>query len=183
MATVEEYLSAEDYLHLPGNGQPTELVRGVLVEMNMPNPRHGEICALVARIIGNHADEKQLGRVVSNDSGVITQRNPDTVRGADVAFYSYEDIPRGPLPQKYLDTPPRLIFEILSPSDRWADVLQKVAEYLKAGVRLVCVLDPEEEKAFLHFPDKPVKIVETDGELVLEEVLPGFKVLVRRIFE
>ena len=34
-------------------------------------------------------DEHDLGHVLSNDSGVITERDPDTVRGADISFYSY----------------------------------------------------------------------------------------------
>ena len=36
-----------------------------------------------------------LGRVVTNDSGIVTQRDPDTVRGADVAYYSYARLPKG----------------------------------------------------------------------------------------
>ena len=45
--------------------------------------------------LGNFVEEHDLGRVMSNDSGVITERDPDTVRGADVAYYSYARLPEG----------------------------------------------------------------------------------------
>jgi hypothetical protein len=45
----------------------------------------------------------------------------------EVAFYGYVRVPKGPLPDRYLDVPPDLIVEVLSPSDRWPKVLAKVA--------------------------------------------------------
>src|SRR5579859_3202372 len=86
---AERLLTAEEYVELPDRGVPTELVRGRVVEMNVPAPRHGQICCKVARIVGNYADEHHLGHVVTNDSGVRTEQDPDTMRGADVAFNSY----------------------------------------------------------------------------------------------
>ena len=95
------------------------------------------------RILGEYAKDRDLGRVLSNDTGVITERGPDTVRGADISFYSFARVPKGPLPDRYLDTPPDLVVEVLSPSDRWPKVLAKVAEYLDAGTTVVLVLDDE----------------------------------------
>src|SRR5262249_54756044 len=99
MATAEALLTAEEYLLLPDDGQPSELVRGRLVTMNMPAPRRGQICAKIARFLGNFADQHDAGHVLTNDSGVVTERDPDTVRGAAVAFYGYDQVPRGPLPR------------------------------------------------------------------------------------
>ena len=91
MATVaEKLLTAEEYGELPDNGQPTELVRGRIVPLNMPAPRHGEICVVTIYLLKRFLEDHPLGRVVSNDSGVITERDPDTVRGGDLAFYSYQ---------------------------------------------------------------------------------------------
>jgi len=120
---------------------------------------------------------------VSNDSGIITERDPDTVRGADVAFYSYGRIPRGPLPPGYLPVPPELVFEVRSPTDRWRDVLAKVVEYLDAGVSVVCVLDPGTETVLLYRDDRPNEVIPAEGELTIPEVLGDFRVPVRRFFE
>src|SRR5439155_12408111 len=95
----QRLLTAEEYEKLPDRGIPTELVRGRVVEMNIPAPRHGEICVNVIALINPHVRANKFGRLVSNDGGVVTERGPDTVRGADVAFYSYARIPPGPLPK------------------------------------------------------------------------------------
>ena len=183
MATVEKLLTAEEYRRMPDDGRPTELVRGRVVPVNLPYPRHGQICVKVVRLLGNFVEAHDLGHVVSNDSGVLTERDPDTVRGCDVGFYSFARVPRGPLPDGYLPLPPDLVFEVRSPGDRWRAVLGKVLEYLDAGVQAVCVLDPVTERAHLYSAEEPEQVFQPDDELVIPEVLGDFRVPVRRFFE
>ena len=154
-ATVlpQDLLTAEEYGRRTDSGRPDELVMGKVVPMTVPNRRHGQICNKVGRILGNFSEEHDLGHVLNNDAGVITRRNPDTVRGPDVAFYSFSRLPKGPLPQSYGPEVPELVIEVRSPNDRWADVLAKVAEYLSAGVLAVVVLDEESQTALLQLPD------------------------------
>ena len=137
MSSVESLLTIEEYLTLPDDGIPNELVRGKIVPLVVQTPRHGQICAGIVYFIGRYLDDRALGHLVCNNSAIVTERNPDTVRGADVAFYSYRRVPRGPLPEKYLDVAPELVFEVRSPTDRWSAILAKVAEYLEAGVSVV----------------------------------------------
>jgi Uma2 family endonuclease len=181
-ATSEKLLTAEEYLLLPDDGQPTELVRGRVVTMNVPNTLHGWICAKIARIVGNFVEETDQGRVTSNDSGVVTERNPDTVRGADVAFYSYTRLPKESSLEGYSSVAPDVVFEVKSPSDRWKAIVTKLAEYLNAGVQAVCVADPEHRTEILYRPDEPVVILRNDDELTFPSLLPGFVVKINRFF-
>lgn len=176
-------LTAEEFAERPDPGYPEELVRGRIVPMAMPKPRHGEICNRAGRIFGNHAEDRDLGRVFNNDTGVITERGPDTVRGADVCFYSYARVPRGPLPDHYLDTPPDLVVEVLSPSDRWPKVLAKVAEYLDAGTTVVIVLDDQRRLAHVYRADGTTRLLGADEELTIPDLLGDFQVRVARFFE
>jgi Uma2 family endonuclease len=176
-------LTAEEYRLLPDSGEATELVRGEVVGMNVPAPRHGEICAQIVYLLRSFLEHNPLGRVVSNDSGVVTERDPDTVRGADVSFYSYARVPRGPLPQGYLEVPPELVFEVRSPGDRTRAILGKVMEYLDAGVTWVCVLDPQTETAQLYHDELPSPTLRADEEFTLPDVLGDFRVVVHRFFE
>jgi Uma2 family endonuclease len=180
---AESLCSAEAYASLPDRGVPTELVRGRVVTMNVPAPRHGQICSRIDRTVGNHADQHGLGHVVVNDSGIITEREPDTVRGADVAFYSYGRVPRGPFPAGYLDVVPELIFEVRSPTDRWSRVLAKVSEYLDAGVTAVCVLDQVSETVQVYRIDELPQTLHGDDPLTLPDILGDFRIEVRRFFE
>jgi Uma2 family endonuclease len=175
--------TAEEFGRRPDPGYPEELVRGRIVRMPPPGSRHGKVCNKTGRIVGNYADDHDLGHVLNNDSGVITERGPDTVRGADVCFYSYERVPKGPLPPGYLDVVPDLVFEVLSPDDRWRKVLGKVTEYLDAGVRVVVVLDPERRQLHVFQDDEPIRILTDQDELTLPNVLGEFRVPVRRFFD
>ncbi len=102
MATVQAQrpagMTIEEFVRRIDPVEPEELVRGRVVRMNPPKPYHGWVCLKVGRTLGQHVDEHDLGYVLSNDSGVITERDPDTLRGADIAFYSYAKVPKGSLP-------------------------------------------------------------------------------------
>ena len=180
--TTQGLLTAEEFAGRPDPGYPEELEEGRIVRMPPPGGRHGQICGKVVRILGNHADDHDLGHVLSNDSGVVTARGPDSVRGPDVSFYRYERLPRGPLAGGYPDVPPDLVVEVLSPDDRWPKVLAKVAEYLNAGVAAVAVLDPEEKALHLYDGERP-RILGAADELTLPALLGEFRVAVGRFFD
>jgi len=185
MATGEmlELMTAEDFDKRPDPGYPEELVRGRVVAISVPDRRHGYVCGKADRILGSFVDERALGRVMSNDSGVITERGPDTVRGADVAYYSYARLPEGPLASGYGPEVPELVVEGRSTNDRWREILEKVTEYLSAGVLVVLVLDPGPQTAHLFNPDDPPRKLGAEEELTLPGVLEGFRVRVGRFFE
>jgi Uma2 family endonuclease len=177
-------LTAEQYAELPDLGYPTELVKGQIKIMNRPYPQHGQVCVTISSLLYQFVREHKLGRVVGNDSGVVTERQPDSVRGPDVAFYSYARVPPGRLPRRgYLDVAPELAVEVKSAFDRWKDIEEKVAEYFKAGVQMVMVVDPDADCVQLRYPDQPMCLFQRDDELQLSEVLPGFRVKVREFFE
>jgi Uma2 family endonuclease len=176
-------LTAAEFLKLPDNGQLMELVKGVVIEMPPPTPRHGEVCMNSGYLVRRFLDDRPTGRVVSNDAAIITERTPDTVRGADIAYYSYERVPQGEMPIGYIDVAPDMVIEVRSPSERWSAILKKVFEYLEAGVTLVCVLDIQTKTAVVCLANQLPRTVAADDELDLSEVLPGFRVPLRRFFE
>jgi len=57
----------------------------------------------------------------------------ERVRGADIAFISAQRLPEGKLPEKFFHGAPDLAVEILSPSQTFANVEQKVLDYLEVG--------------------------------------------------
>lgn len=78
---------------MPDNGMETELVRGRVVELPSPTSNHGYIRGNIYWVLRGLVEPRDLGRVVTNDSGVVTERDPDSVRGPDVAFSSYTTVP------------------------------------------------------------------------------------------
>lgn len=183
MATIEErLLTAEEYGRLPDLGYPNELVRGKIVRMNVPYFQHGKYCSRIDRIVGRYVDEHDLGQLVTNDSGVVTERGPDTVRGPDVSFYSYSRLPRDTEVAGYPSVAPEIVFEVRSPDDRWPRILKKVGEYLSAGVLAVYVVDPQDETVRVYDSDQPGRTLAGDDELPFPQPLSGFRLSVRQLF-
>jgi Uma2 family endonuclease len=185
MATILEpkLLTAEEYGRLPDDGRVTELVRGRIVELNRPFSSHGYLMTRIAALLWRFVDQKGVGRVVSGDAGVVAQRDPDTVRGPDVAFYSYERIPHGSRPDGYWPASPELVIEIRSNDDRWKEIHQKVGEYLSVDVLTVAVVDPESQRVHLFSADRETVVLNSNDQLTFPGVLPGFEIVVGRLFD
>ena len=176
-------LTAEEFFRRYA-GQPYELVRGRPVEVPMAGGKHGEVCGTAAYFVKQYALAAGTGRMMSNDTLLVTRRGPDGSRGMDVCFISYARLPKEqPTPDGPLEAVPEVVFEVRSPTDRWTDVIEKVLEYLTAGVSVVVVLDPKTESASVFRPDTRQEIFEKDQTLTIPDVLPGFSVPVSRFFE
>ncbi|HQU46726.1 MAG TPA: Uma2 family endonuclease [Pirellulales bacterium] len=184
MATIEEtLLTAEEYGELPDPGYPTELVRGRIARMNVPYFEHGKCCGRIYATFGRYVDDHDLGHVLTNDSGVITERGPDTVRGPDVSFYSYSRVPKNVKVRGYPAVAPEVVFEVRSPYDRWSKLLEKAGEYLNAGVLAVYVVDPQVETVTMFDADQPGQTLHTDDELTFPEPLAGLRLPVRSLLQ
>jgi Uma2 family endonuclease len=175
-------LTVEEYESVAPDDCPSELVRGRIVRMNRPHTAHGYWVSQIQDLIKPFVRQHQLGRVTCGDAGVVTERNPDTLRGADVAFYSYARVPEGTLPKGYWPAPD-LAVEVKSPTDRWPMIHQKIAEYLAAGVTNVIVMDPETRSLQVYSAERPIQVLGEHDTLTLPDVLPGFAVPLREVFE
>jgi len=174
-------MTAEEFFAL-GSEPRGELVRGRIVAMTPPGFRHGSICSRLIRKIGRYLDDHDIGHLISNDAGVITQRSPDTVRGPDLAFFHYDQLPKEEEPIGYPAVSPDLVFEVLSPTDRMSDVLEKVAEYLRSGVGVVCLADPARQHIEVYRDEQPLLHFDLCDELIIPDVLPGFVLPLRDLF-
>lgn len=152
----ERLLTIAEFEQLPEeDAYRIELVRGWLVREPRPAPLHGRVMVRLAHQLEAFVESRGSGAVLA-DIGVITGRDPDTVRGPDIAWYSAERIPESGygIP---LWGPPDLAVEILSPSNRASEMQAKVAEYLDAGVRAVWVVDPGAKSVSVHRSGAPAR--------------------------
>jgi Uma2 family endonuclease len=183
MSVAERLMTLDEFSRLGGDGRMRELVCGRVVEMNPPGSLHGIVVIRIASLLDAYVQSHRLGRVLGGDSGVITRINPDSLRGADVAYLSYARAPKGTLAGKtYFSVAPELVFEVLSPFDRWSDVLEKIAEYLHAGVLAVCVANPDDRTAQIFSSNNPVEKLTEDDDFAVSEILPGFQCRVADFF-
>jgi Uma2 family endonuclease len=173
MGSQARLMTADELLRNDIPNKSTELVRGVLVVREPPGCWHGHLSARLTFLFGQHVYPRQSGMLFGQDTGFLIGRDPDTVRAPDVAFVSATRV-SGIARRGYAPIAPDLAVEILSPGDRPSEVLEKVADWLRAGCRLVWVLDPDRGIARVHRADGTIDIVREDGALDGEDVLQGF---------
>jgi Uma2 family endonuclease len=181
--TPPRLLTAEEFARLPQpeDGSQQELVNGVVITLPPPSFYHGQVCSKIDRKLGVFVEANQRGWITCNDSGVILARDPDTVRGPDVAFWGRERLPEPPQ-EGYPSIPPDLVVEVLSPSDVFTKVQRKVQQYLHAGVRLVWIVVPEDRSVAVYRPGQEPRILSNGEVLSGEDVLPGFSCPVAELF-
>jgi Uma2 family endonuclease len=185
MAMATQLMKAEDFhdwCRRPENAhRHFELVRGKVVEMPPPGERHGVVCTNVGWVLGGYIRRVRKGYACSNDTGVIWERDPDTVRGPDLMYYDdsrrFEEFH-----PKYTENVPRLAVEVLSPADRLSAVNRRMSQYLKWGVALVWLVDPEDRTVTIYRPDRPPEVLDADQELTGDGVLPDFSCPVSDFF-
>jgi Uma2 family endonuclease len=142
---------------------------------------HGKIAGAVVAHLRNHVERLGLGTVLV-EAGFVLQRGPDTVRGPDVSFVGFARLPPDRIPEQFIPGAPDLAVEILSPSSRWTEVEEKVADYFAAGARLVWVVDPGERRAIVRYPDRPPRVLAAAESLDGEDVVPGFALALAELF-
>lgn len=181
MATVEQttLLTAEQFAQRT-DLEHYELVRGEPVPMPHPGRIHGVIQLNIGFALKTFALPRHLG-IVMVESGYVLERDPDTVRGPDVSFIRMERL----VPEDkrvYTEGPPDLAVEVLSPDDRASKVNAKIDDYLKAGVVVVWLVDPETETVGVFRRDAAPLRLKRGEVLKCEELLPGLELTLDEIF-
>lgn len=186
MATVATSMTTEELLALPENGVERWLIAGELQEQPMPvrNRFHSRVMTCVATELENwrRRQPEPRGQVLTGDTGIRLQRDPDTTVGADLAYVSAEVLAQQSQESTIVDGLPLLVVEILSPSDTWEHVNTKIDVYLAAGIPLVWIIDPHWRTVTVHSPGVEPVLFTSRQELTAEPHLPEFRVLVQQLF-
>ena len=175
-------LTADDLLRLYSRGVRGELIRGVLCETMPTGMEHGEIVTNLVFLLGNFIKPRKLGILTASDSGVWLERDPDTVREPDIAYFSAETSPLDERVTGYAEVAPDLVVEIASPGDSRREMNDKAVMWLSHGVRLAWVVHPDTRTVDVHRTDNPVATLSEAEALDGLDVLPGFSCEVREIF-
>ena len=181
MTTSTRLVTAEELWAMP-NDVRRELVRGEVRTMAPAGFEHGAVIVNVTVPLGAYVKAKRLGVALGAETGFVLQRNPDIVRGADVAFVQASRVPSAGLPVKFWEGAPDLAVEVVSPGDTLEEVEEKVDDYLDAGTRMVLVVNPKRRTVTVHRPGaQPVILRQTDT-IDGGDVVPGFSLPVADVF-
>lgn len=183
---VERLITANELLELSARDENRyELIHGKVRMMSPAGDEHGYMVSSVNARMHIYAEDNILGYVFAAETGFLLERNPDFVRAPDVGFVRGERV-EGKLGGKYFPGAPDLAVEVVSPNDR-ADEVQdkvqdKVQDWLSHGTQLVWVVEPKTRTATVYRPDGTANVLQADGTLDGEDVLPGFRFPLSRLW-
>jgi Uma2 family endonuclease len=191
LAKTETGMSLEDFLeayHI----QPFELINGERKLLMTNVVIHGKIIGILIFALKIYIIEQQMGEVLSETTFILPDtHNRNWVKGSrspDVMFYcgnraaEYEAVTPDWRIRPY-PIVPDLVVEVVSPTDRYSDINAKVQTYLRDGVRLIWVIDPQSRIVTIHAPDLENPLVlHGDATLTGGEVLPGFQITLATLF-
>ena len=149
--------------------------------MSPPAARHGNLQAYFSGELLLQGQKKGHGKVYT-EAGIVLARKPDHVLGPDVAFVSSGSLPAQISSEGFLETIPELVVEIRSKNDAAAEIADKVADYLTAGVRLVWIVEPTTEIVSEHRPGQPPQSLGKSDTLRCDDIIPGFRLSVAELF-
>jgi Uma2 family endonuclease len=152
-----------------------ELVRGRLMREPRPAALHAVVLGQLHTQLAAHV-ERSGGGILLLDMGFALATEPATVRGPDLAFVSDERVPEGAFGFGFWHLAPDLAIEVLSPSNRRAEIEEKIADYLGAGTRLVWVVDPATRTVTVHEPGAAARVLGSGDVLDGEPVLGGLRI-------
>ncbi|MDT7893714.1 MAG: Uma2 family endonuclease [Armatimonadota bacterium] len=181
MATVatKKVWTDEELMRIKHEGK-VELVDGEVKLMTPAGLEQGGICADLLTRLNNYVRRHKLGRVFDSQTGFRPYEN---LRAPDISFVSKDRLPEGKLPKGFGHLAPDLAVEVLGPEEKVSDYDGKVAEYLSWGVRLIWLVDPNTETVTVVRANGEREVLKGNDVLTGEDVVPGFKIKVRKIFE
>jgi len=182
MDIVRQQVTADELLHLPDDGFRYELVRGELRRMTPAGNVHGRVAMSFAWRLARHVEENRLGTVYAAETGFRLATNPDTVRAPDVAFVSRARVETVGEVEGFWPEAPELAVEVISPGDSYADVEEKVFDWLDAGTKMVVVINPRQRSATVYKSLTDIVALAEADVLDGGDVVPGFELAVREIF-
>jgi Uma2 family endonuclease len=174
-------MTAAELADLPDDGMLHELSRGILISMSPSAYGPSRTLGLLISWLFPFIRENQRGDCGSAEGGFRLGSDPDIVRAPDAWFVRADRVKAGVDEAGFFNGPPDLAIEVLSPSDRFKDVMLKIRDYLEAGVPLIWVLDAQSRVTAVFRPVAPVRFLDLDDTLDGEDVLPGFRLPLRDV--
>lgn len=182
MTVRQRPVTAEELLEIPNDGLRRELVRGEVRTMAPAGYQHGRIAQNIAASLDRLVRDEGAGVVLAAETGFKLSANPDTVRAADVAFVTRERAEAAGEVTGYWPGAPDLAVEVVSPNDRFAEVEEKVADWLAAGTRMVLIANPRGKTVTVRHSEREALILSEVETIEGGEVVSGWTLPVADVF-
>ena len=181
MSTSTALMTADELFQLEDDDMRHELINGELITMPPPGFPHARICVRLIAPLARFVLDNDLGEVLDY-SGFKLTSNPDTVLGPDISFLTKKRLEAEPDIEKYWPGAPDLAVEVLSPNDRPSMVNKRIDIFFTRGVKQVWIVNPKKRTVTVYRSPSDSITFSGSDELEADDILPGFRLLLERIF-
>jgi len=169
-------------LRKPDDGYRYELVKGELRKIAPAGYEHGATVMNISTPLDQHVRANNLGKVFAAETGFVISTNPDTVRAPDIAFVARDRIPDPGSARGYFPGPPDLAIEVVSPGDSFAEVEEKVFDWINAGTRMVVTVNARTRAVTVYRSLTDIVVLTEKDTLHGADVVPGRSIRITEIF-
>jgi Uma2 family endonuclease len=161
-----------------------EVVNGQIVESSPMGSYENDIANLLAELLNETARKDRLGRAFV-EALFLIDVDQNLKRRPDLAFVSSARWPLGRrVPhEEAWEMVPDLAVEVVSKSNGAEEIVEKVGEYFQTGSRLVWVVYPRARQVYVYTSPIQVRILPESADIDGGEVVPGFRLSLKRLFE
>lgn len=189
MTTEVRRLTFDEWLQLPETKERYEIVDGEMCMSPGATVFHQRIMRRIERPLSDFVESNGLGEVFTPPLDVLIRQEPLRTRQPDVLFLNAQrKVIGGPdeaAATKFLDVPPDIVVEILSPSDTRSALGNKLPDYQSINVPECWLFDPVTFTASVLdlTGDEPRQVTLLGMEDTLTSaLLPGFELKLSEIF-
>ena len=168
-------VSLEDFLAMPETEPASELIDGEVVQKMAPSLYHGRLTTELIALLHSYLRESREGEVVNEVRHRDSSEQRIFVPDVNVTL-------KGRLPKSReaglhgpIDAQPDFAIEVVSPGDSVGRVMEKAAFYMRAGTRLLWLVDPEVESITAYRPGESPTVHSAPGALDAKPVLREFE--------
>jgi Uma2 family endonuclease len=181
IATLPRVWTEEDLERLESEtDKQYELVNGIPKEKGPESMEHSYIALNLGSELRAYVKSKKLG--IALESSATYRMSGGNNRKPDVSFVAKDRLSEKRLTTKPFDGAPDLAVEVISPTDIWWEILEKLNQYFASGCRLVWLISPFDQTVLVYRADRPSHFLQVSDLLDGEDVIPGFTMPVADLF-
>jgi Uma2 family endonuclease len=180
------HVTQDQFEALSAANRDLRLERTAAGELIVSPPTGGESGKLNLRIstqLGNWCEaHEELGEAFDSSTGF---RLPNGAARSPDASWICRERWQSLTPQQrqgFVPLCPDFVIELRSESDSLPKLQAKLKEYLANGASLGWLIDPQNKHVEIYRPGEDVELLQHPAELSGENILPGFVLMMRRIW-
>mgnify|MGYP006289565991 CR=1 FL=1 len=157
-------VSEDEFWEISDEDSNFELINGVLLIHSPASEEHEDIFRYLQTILSIFLEKTSKGRIYGSRFVMRLSKkwNPEP----DLIIITPENYQN--IKPNHYEGPADIAIEILSKSTKEVDLEKKVPKYLESGVKEVWIIDPEDRKIFIHFPEKIIEYADPEAEQMIE---------------